>query len=98
MFDALIDGEDREITRAREPPVIEERLQRTQDARRAVGRRPDAINEVGAGELQLIFGDGLRGVVEQSAGVRAEQFFDFTKGRTLAFEFGCHKFQSSYWK
>src|SRR6201999_955213 len=40
MLDALIDGQNREIARARESPCVEERLKRTQDARASVGVRP----------------------------------------------------------
>ena len=72
MFDALIDRQDRKVARAAEPACVEERLQRAQHTRAAIRRRPDAIHEVGAGQLQVIFGDRVRGVVQERARVRAE--------------------------
>ena len=50
----LINRQDGEVARAREPPVVEERLERAEDLRVAVGVRPDAVNKVRAGDLQEV--------------------------------------------
>jgi hypothetical protein len=76
VFDALVNRKNREITRAREPAVIEKRLQRTEDRGRAIRSAPDAVDKVGTGKVQLVLGNCLRRVFEKLVGVRAKQLCD----------------------
>src|SRR5438477_10200307 len=90
MLDALIYGQDREIARPGEPPVIKERLQSAQDRRIAITVRPDAINEIRAGRMDLVFRDCLRSMVEQRACAVSQQFLYLLERCAGAFEFGSH--------
>src|SRR5205807_10651694 len=90
MLYALIYGQDREIARPGESPVIKERLHRPQDRRIAITMRPDAINEIRAGRMDLIFRDRLRRAVEQRACAVSQQFLNLLERCAGAFEFGSH--------
>src|SRR5205085_10480753 len=57
MFDALVYGQDRNVTSAREAAVVEETLQGTKYARRPVGNAPHTVHEVWAGQVQVVFSD-----------------------------------------
>ena len=72
MLDALVDGEDREVTGAGEAPVIEERLEAAEHPGRAVADRVDPRHEVRAGKVQLRLRDGFALVFEQVVGVVAQ--------------------------
>src|ERR1043165_1091690 len=92
---ALVDGEYGEVARAREPPVVEERLQRAKNLRAAVGVRPDAVYEVRAGRVQKLFRNLRRVEFEQRTPVLAEKLFDARQSRPFAPEFGSHLLKSS---
>src|SRR5712692_4933040 len=53
MLNALIDRQDRNVSRARQPPVIQQRLQRTQDRRRPIGLRANAVDKIRSGQMKL---------------------------------------------
>jgi hypothetical protein len=72
VLDALVDGQDRHVARPAEPAVVEQPLQVAQRAVVAVGQRIDAIDEVRAGQMKLVGGDGLRAVLKQTLGVIPE--------------------------
>jgi hypothetical protein len=69
VFDALVDGEDRDVAGAAQAAVVEDGLQAAEHARVAVGDGPDALHEVGAGEMEQLLGHGLAAVLEQVSGV-----------------------------
>ena len=73
MFDALVDREDRYVARTAEPPVAIKLLEVAQHLHGAVAAGPDAIHEVGSGQVQVVLRDALRDVVEKRVGVVAEQ-------------------------
>ena len=73
MLDALVDGQDRHVAGAAEPAVAEQLLQVAQHLHRAVAARPHPVDEVGAGQVQVVLGDALRDVVQERVGVVAEQ-------------------------
>jgi hypothetical protein len=75
VLDALVNGQDRNEARPGEPAVVEERLQVPEHIHRAVGRDPHAVNEVRAGQVQHVFGNGLAFVAEQLPGLFSEQLF-----------------------
>ena len=75
MLHALIDGQDRHVSRAPEPAVIEQRLQARQDPGRPIGAEVDAIDVVGARHMQQRFRDRLALVAEQHPCVRSENLF-----------------------
>jgi hypothetical protein len=70
-------------------------LQRAQDRRIAIRRRPDAVNEIRAGQLDVIFGNGARRVIKQRAGVCSQQLFYLVKRGAGAFELRGHLNESS---
>jgi len=72
VLDALVDRQDGDVAGAAEAPVVEDFLHRPEDLGAAVGVFPDAVYEVGAGEVELVFGNGLAFVVEQVLGLVAE--------------------------
>ena len=80
MLDALIHGKDRDVARPAQAAVTEERLEAAQDARVAVADRPDAIDEVGAGQVELVAGDRLAAVLQQVLRVLAEDLFYVAQG------------------
>ncbi len=76
MLDALVDREDREVPGAGQTAVVVHGLQVPEHGRTAVGLGDDAVDEVGAGEMQLIPGDGLAGVAEQVLRLVAEHLLN----------------------
>ncbi len=76
VLDALVDGQDRDVAGASEAAVVDERLQRAQDGRRAVRAAVDLIDPLGTGQVEARLGDALAGVVEQAAGVLAQVLLD----------------------
>ena len=68
VLDALVDGQDAHVAGAAEAPVVVERLQVAQHLRVAVGLDEDALDEVGAGQVQI--GRGERRRTCGSAGSR----------------------------
>jgi predicted regulator of Ras-like GTPase activity (Roadblock/LC7/MglB family) len=59
VLDALIDGEDGDISGAAEAAGVEDVLEIAQDAGGAVGGGEDAVDEIGAGEVEQIALDAL---------------------------------------
>src|SRR5262245_65522349 len=76
MLDALVDGQDRHIAGPCEPPLVEERLQVAQHRRVAIRTDPDAVHEIGAGQMQEVFRDRLAFVLQQSLPFLTEQLFN----------------------
>ena len=76
VLDALIDGEDREVAGVGKAAGAVHALQVGQNARIAVASEMDAVDEIGAGKVQEVLGDGLAGVVEEGVGVGSEEVLD----------------------
>ena len=57
VLDPLIDRQDRNITCARKPAVIVQRLQTPQNARIAVRICPNAVNKIAARQMQIFLWD-----------------------------------------
>ena len=62
-LDALVDGQDRDISRAGEAAGIVDPLEVVQNALIPVGLREYAVDEVRAGKVELILRNGLRSVL-----------------------------------
>ena len=90
MLDALVDRQDRKIPGAREPAIVEKRLQGTQNRRRTIRVCPDAIDKIRTGQIELILGDRFRLVIEQRPRVFAQELFNAIKGGRCSFQFGSH--------
>src|SRR5438093_6867878 len=54
MFDALIDGQDGHVTRARQASRLEKPLQTAEDTRRTIGCGEDAIDEVRPRQVKVV--------------------------------------------
>jgi len=54
VLDALVDGEDRDVARAREAPGVRQPVEPAERLRVAVGVDPQAVDEVGAGQVELL--------------------------------------------
>ena len=76
VLDALVDGQDRDVARAVEATVREQALQRAQDRRRAVAVLDDAVDEVGAGQVEAVPRDRGALVTEEVLRLLAEDRFD----------------------
>src|SRR6202011_2733876 len=81
VLDALVDRQDREIARARETAVVEERLQAAQHTRRTIAGREDPRDEVRPREVELRLRDRLALVLEQVLGVISEDRLEFARRR-----------------
>ena len=57
VFDALVDRKDRHVPGAAEPTVVVDRLDVPHHLRVPIARRPDPVDEVGAGQVQEVLGD-----------------------------------------
>ncbi len=80
MLDALVDREDREVASTCQAPVVEQRFEAAEDTGGAVAVLPDPIDEVGSGQVKLLFGDGLALVLQEVAGVTSQHLFDLLDG------------------
>ena len=76
VLDALVDGQDRDVAGAVEATVREQALQRAQDGRRAVAVLDDAVDEVGAGQVEAVPRDRGALVPEEVLRLLAEDRFD----------------------
>ena len=76
MLDALIDRQDRHVAGAGEPAVIEQRLQLAEHRHRAVRIEVNALDEIGARQVQRLFRNRLALVLQQSGGVGSEDLFN----------------------
>jgi hypothetical protein len=81
VFDALVHGQDAHVARAGQTTVSEERREVAQRRVVAVGVGVDAVDEIGAGQVQKRALDRGRGVVQQRGGVLAQQLDDLVDGR-----------------
>src|SRR5207245_382302 len=90
MLYALIDGQNRDVSCAGEPSVIEQRLQRTKYLRRTIGLRINSIDKVRAGQVKLALRNRLCRVIEKRAGFSSQEFFDAIDGRERAFHLSGH--------
>src|SRR5262249_6229617 len=66
MLDALVDGQDRNITGSSQPPRVEERLQAAQHRYGTIRIDPDAVDEIRAWQMQQIFRNRLALMLQQS--------------------------------
>jgi hypothetical protein len=58
---------------------------------------PNAIDEIRAGQIELIFGDCFRPVIEQRPRVLAQKLFNPVKAGGCSFQFGGHYFCPPGW-
>jgi len=73
VLDALIDGEDGEIAGAGEAAGVEHLLEVAEDRGGAIGDAEDAVDEVGAGDVEGVAGDELGFVGEEGGGGGSEE-------------------------
>ena len=59
MLNALVDRQDRNVSRAGQPPMIQQGLQRPQDRRRPIGLRTNAVDKIRPGQMKLALRDRL---------------------------------------
>jgi hypothetical protein len=83
VLDALVDGQQRQVARAGQAAVVEQRLQVAQHRRLAVGLGDDAVDEVRAGQMQPRRRDAAAFVLEKFVGLVAEQFDDVGHGASV---------------
>ena len=74
VFDALVDGQDRNVARAAQPAVSQQTLQAVQRRDIAVGGCPYLLDGMRGGKVQRTLVDGFAGVGEQVFGLVAQQF------------------------
>ena len=74
VLDALVDRQDRQVAGAGQPAGAEQPLEVAEHPGVAVAGGEDAVDEVGAGQVQRLLGDGLAHVLEQAVGLGAEKF------------------------
>ncbi len=60
VLDALVHGQNREITGAGQAALVEHAMQIGEDTRVAVGRAEDAVDEIRAGQVEALFRDFRR--------------------------------------
>ena len=73
VLDALVDGEDRQVAGAGQAAGAEEALEVDEDPGVAVAGGEDAVDEIGAGEVERLLGDGLADVLQQAVGLGAKK-------------------------
>ena len=76
MLDALVDGQDREVPGAAEATVVEHLLQVAKDCHGPVALNEHSVDEVRAGEGELVPLDGLALVVEEGISLVPECLAD----------------------
>ncbi len=76
VFDPLIDGQDRYVAGAGQPPVAQNLLHAAHHLGIAVGTRDHAVDEVGAGEVQLVLREARGAIGQQVFGFGAEEVVD----------------------
>src|SRR2546426_771724 len=76
MFDALIDRQNRDVSRSCESSVADERLKASQHARGTVRAAIDAIDVIRTRQVEAFFGDRLALMPEQDFGFLSEDLFD----------------------
>src|SRR5690606_8782761 len=77
VFDTLVDRQDRQVAGTRQAPVREQRLQAAQHTGGAVGGAVEAVDPVGAGQMQPLLGDTSSPVAEKAVTVVAKQVKQF---------------------
>ena len=73
VFDPLIDRQDGDVAGTSEAAVVNDLLIGAQYGRRAVILREDAVDVIGAGQIEVFFGNRGAAVVEQGVGFLAKQ-------------------------
>jgi hypothetical protein len=81
VLDPLVDREDREVTGARQAPVVEHRAEVADRGHAAVGVEHHPLDEVRARQMQVLGTDRLAAVLQQALGVIAEQIGDRVERR-----------------
>ena len=85
VLDALVDRQDRQVAGAGQAAVAEQPLEVAEHAGVAVAGGEDAVDEIGAGQVQRLLGDRLADVREQAVGLGAEKLADGGRhGRRLS--------------
>ena len=74
MLDALVNGQDRDISRAGKATVIVDLLQTADHLRNPIAIHPDALGEVRTRQRQVLLGNGGGTVVQEIIGFVAEVF------------------------
>jgi hypothetical protein len=94
VFDALIHRQDRNEPGAGESTMVVEALQRAHHARRAIGLRKHAVNEIGSRKMKLVPGDSGATIIEQR-GLLTELLSDGIDHEFLPFAEALYTFESS---
>jgi hypothetical protein len=76
VFDALVNGEDREIACFAKAAGAEEPLEIGEHAEVTVRESVDAVNEIGAREVEALLGNFGGFEAEERFGFGAEELFD----------------------
>ena len=73
MFYALVNRQYAQVSAAAQPSVVVERLHASDGGDVAVGCQPNAVDEVGSGYMQMRLRNGFASVLQQVAGLFAQQ-------------------------
>src|SRR6185437_1768752 len=76
VFDALVDGQDREVAGAAQAAGREQLAEVAEHRHRPVGVHPHPVDEVGPGQVQLALVDAVRLVRQQRLRLVAQQLLD----------------------
>jgi len=79
VLDALVDGQDRQVAGAGQAAVLEERLEAPEHPSRPVAVLPDAVDEVGPGQVELRLGHCLALVLEEPPGILAQNLLQLAE-------------------
>ena len=85
VFDALIDGQDRDISRSAQPPVVEDAAQGHERGNTAVGGDPQLVDSLWRGSVDQRFVDRLAGMSQVIFPVGSQQFFDVFRFHAVRF-------------
>ena len=76
VLDPLVDGEDGDIAGSGEPPVAQNLLHAAQHLGTPVRARDHAVDEVGAGKVELVAGEAHGAIGQEVLGFGAEEVVD----------------------
>src|SRR5262245_46210440 len=77
MLDALVNWENRDVTSAAKPSMIDQRLKTGQRTRRPVGYSENAIDDIRTGQMKVLFWDACAPMSQKSVSIRPQNRLDF---------------------
>jgi hypothetical protein len=80
MLDALIDRQNRHVSGAAKPPVIDQLLQARKHPSGPIGERKDSIDGIRTRQMERLLRNRLARVIEQLSSIAAQDRFDIVCG------------------